>query len=244
MKRVVWITLAGLIAFAAILIARLPASWMVPSGPRAAFACASIEGTLWNGVCSGLSVQHQSVGDLAWELKPAQLLLARLAARVTFNDVTAHASADVELTRRLLRARNVQADLPLDPKLLPGLPPDLHGRVQVDLLSAEVTRGVITALAGKLEVHNLEDRAGNVTPLGSYVVSFPGAPGEPVGQVRDLGGPLSLEGTVKLTRAGGYEVQFLVAARAEASPELASNLRFLGSPDASGRRTFAMSGTF
>jgi hypothetical protein len=65
-----------------------------------------------------------------------------------------------------------------------------------------------------------------------------------VGQIRDLGGPLSVTGTLKLTRQGGYEVEGLVAARADAPPELINNMRFLGSPDATGRRPFSLSGTF
>lgn len=62
--------------------------------------------------------------------------------------------------------------------------------------------------------------------------------------MRDTGGPLSVSGTLRLTRAGGFDVQALVAPRADAPPELLNNLRFLGSPDASGRREFSMSGSF
>ncbi len=72
---------------------------------------------------------------------------------------------------------------------------------------------------------------------------FPGG-GELTGAVRDLGGPLQVSGTLHLTAAGGFELQGLVAPRASASPELIENLRFLGTPDAAGRRTFAISGTF
>jgi general secretion pathway protein N len=244
-KRTLWVTLAALLAFAAILVARMPASWVLPSGPKAAFACASVEGSLWSGACNALIVQGTPLGDLTWDLKPLQLFLGRLAAHVTLNRGAAHGSADVELSfgGRLI-ARDVQAELPLDPKLMPGLPSQLHGDASAQLALAEVTRGVITQLKGKIEAHNLEDRTGDVTPLGSYVVSFPGGEGEPVGQVHDLGGPLSLEGTLRLTRQGGFDVESLVATRPEATPELTNNLRFLGSPDASGRRVFAMSGTF
>ena len=245
MKRGIWIGAAGLLAFAAILVARLPASWLVPSGPKAALSCASIEGTLWSGACGGLVVARLPLGDLTWELRPVELLRARLAARVTLNRGAAHASGDVELGfSGRLTGHAVQADVPLDPQLFPGLPPQLRGDAHVQLAHAEVTRGVITQLAGKIEVHNLEDRAGAVTPLGSYVVSFPGGGSEPVGQVHDLGGPLSVEGTLRLTREGGFEVQTLVASRPEATAELAGNIRFLGTPDRSGRRVFAMSGTF
>ena len=245
MKRGIWIGAAGLVAFAAILVARLPASWIVPAGANAALSCASIEGTLWSGACGGLLVERMPLGDLTWDLEPLKLLRARLGARVTLMRGAAHASGEVELSLSgHLTARAVQADLPIDPQLFPGLPPQLHGDAHVELAHAEVVRGIIMQLAGKIEVHNLEDRAGAVTPLGSYVVSFPEGGGEPLGQVHDLGGPLSVEGTLRLTRQGGFDVQTLVASRPEAAPELANSIRFLGSPDRAGRRVFAMSGTF
>jgi general secretion pathway protein N len=244
-KRTVWITLAALLAFAAILIARMPAGWLLPSGPGAPFSCAGIEGSLWSGACEGLIFQRLPLGDLSWELAPLKLFIGRLAAHVNLNRDAARASGDVEvgLSGRLT-VRGLLADLPLDPKLLPGVPAQLHGDVHADLALLELRGPVIGQLKGTLEARNLEDRSGKVTPLGSYLVTFPGGEGEPVGQLRDTGGPLSVSGTLRLTQAGGFDVQALVAPRADAPPELVNNLRFLGSADASGRRQFSMSGSF
>jgi general secretion pathway protein N len=245
MKRGLWITAAGLVVFAAILIARLPASWVIPTGPKAPFTCASIEGSVWNGACNGLSAQRLQVGDLAWELHPAKLFTARLAAHLTLTRTDAHASTDAELGfGQQLTVRNLVADLPLERQMMPGLPPTLHGSAHLDLALLQLTRGALTQLKGTIEAHDLVDRSGNVTPLGSYAVTFPGGEGEPVGQIRDLDGPLNVAGTLKLTRQGGYEVEGLVGTRPGASPELINNMRYLGSPDASGRRNFSLSGTF
>ena len=41
--------------------------------------------------------------------------------------------------------------------------------------------GIIRQLQGRIEAHDLEERSGNDTALGSYVVSFPGGSGDPVG---------------------------------------------------------------
>ena len=245
MKRALWITVAGLIVFAAILVVRLPASWVIPSGPKAPFSCASIDGSLWSGACNGLIVQRLPLGDLAWDLLPGRLFSAKLAAHLTLSRADAHLSTDAELGfGERISARNLVADLPLERQLLPGLPPTLHGRAHLDLALAQLTRGALTQLKGTIEAHDLVDRAGNVTPLGSYAVSFPGSEGEQVGQLRDLDGPLSVSGTLKLTPQGGYEVEGVVAPRSGASPELVNNMRYLGTPDASGRRTFSLSGTF
>lgn len=245
MRRTVWIALLGVIVFAAIVIARLPAEWIIPGS--AAKACATLDGSLWSGSCAGLVLNGTSIGDLSWRLEPLRLLTGRLAAHVTVaRGTAATAHTDLELGwGGAITARHLVADLPLDPALVPGIPQTLTGRAHAELALARVRRGVITELEGRIEARGLEDRSGGAeTPLGSYLVTFPGGPGEPTGQLRDLEGPLALEGTLRLTPQPGFELQGQIAPRGGAPPELVNNIRFLGTPDASGRRPFTLSGTF
>jgi len=243
-RRSLWIALLAAVAFVVIVLARMPAAWVLPA--RAAqWTCASIDGSLWSGTCAGLTVSGTPLGDMSWQLHPLRLLTGRLAAHLTLSHGPADAAADVELTfGQRLTARNVVADLPLDPALLPSVPPNVHGRAHVELALAQVQHGVIRQLQGRIEARNLEERSGNNTALGSYSVSFPGGSGDPVGTLRDLEGPLALEGTLRLTPAPGFELEGVIAARRGAPPELVNSLRFLGSPDATGRRPFSLSGTF
>jgi hypothetical protein len=245
-KRGVWITLAALLAFAGIILARLPASWVVPaSGGKAAIGCTGVDGTLWSGSCSGLFVQRKPVGDLTWELRPLRLLAGRLAAHVTLASPLAHGSADAELgLNEYLLAQNVNADVPLDPKLMPGLPPQLRGQSHLALTRLVLVKGALKQLQGRIEVHDLEDLSGRATRLGSYAVTFAPTEADPTGVIKDLDGPLSVAGTLRLTPQGGFEVEGTVAPRPGAPQELTDNLRYLGSPDASGRRQFSLSGTF
>ena len=244
MRRSLWIALLAAAAFVAIVLARMPAAWILPAR-GAQWACASIDGSLWGGICAGLTVSGTPLGDMSWELHPLRLLTGRLAAHLTLSHGPGDAAADVELTfGQRLTARNVLADLPLDPALLPSVPANLHGRAHLELALVEVQRGVIRQLQGRIDARNLEERSGNNTPLGSYSVSFPGGSGDPVGTLRDLEGPLALEGTLRLTPAPGFELEGVIAARHGAPPELVNSLRFLGSPDATGRRPFSLSGTF
>ncbi|MBS0376997.1 MAG: type II secretion system protein N [Proteobacteria bacterium] len=245
MKRTLALGLAGLLAFLVILVVRAPASWLLPAGPSAPFTCSAIEGTLWSGLCGGLTVQHQAYGDVSWDLQPLQLFTGHLAAGVSLGSGAIHGSGALAVSfGGTVTVSDARADFPLDPKLLPAIPAGMTGSAHLDLRQLVLRKGAIEHLEGRLEVHDLTSHEGKVTPLGSYAVTFPpGASGDPVGELKDLGGPLSLEGTLRLTRTGQFDVQGLISARPEASPELVSNLRFLGSPDPSGRRQFSMQGS-
>jgi hypothetical protein len=243
-KRGTWIGLAAAAVFAVVFVARMPASWILPTSGANAL-CASVDGSLWSGSCSGMSIAHNPIGDLSWELHPLRLFAGELAAHANAVHGAAQASADVALSfGQRITARNLVGDFPLDPTVIPGLPATLSGSAHFELPLARMVHGVGTQLQGRIEVHDLVDRSGGATALGSYVIEFPaGATGDPVGKLHDLDGPLAVEGTMRLTPQPGFDLQGEVTARPGAPPQLINNIRFLGSPDALGRRPFGISGT-
>ncbi len=229
-------------AFAVILLSRLPASWVVPRS--GIVACTTPDGSVWSGSCSGLSVERFALGDLSWDVAPLKLLAGTLAAHVVLAHGPVTGSADVAYgIGGSVSLRNLVADLKLDPRELPHVPPQLRGSVHTDLSLLRLEHGRLTELEGRIEAHDLTQRTGHVTPLGSYALTFPGGGPEPLGTLTDLGGPLAVQGTLRLTSQPGYVLEGQVAARADAAPELVSDLQFLGSPDASGRRPFSIAGT-
>lgn len=240
--RPLWIALTAAAAFAVILVSRLPASWLVPRS--GILACTSPDGTLWSGSCSGLSVDRMPFGDLSWGVAPLRLLTGTLAAHVVARGPVT-GSADVAYgIGGSVSLRNVVTDFRLDPRQIPHLPPQLRGNVHTDLALVRLEHGRIAELKGRIEAHDLSQRTGHVTPLGNYALTFPGGGTEPVGTLVDLGGPLAVRGTLRLTNQPGYVLEGQVAARADAAPELVGNLQFLGSPDTEGRRPFSIAGTF
>jgi len=244
-KRTATVVILVIVAFAAIVLARLPASWLLPTGPD--FNCASVEGSLWSGYCGGLTVQGTPLGDLTWRLRPARLLAGKLAAHIDLeHPPTTSAQGDVEIgLGDTIVVRHLTASLPLDPKLLPGVPPTLSGTLHVDLALAKVTRrGVVDRLEGRIEANDLVDRSGYVTPLGNFAVTFPSGTAQPTGDLQDTGGPLAVQGKLVLTPQPGYDLSGYVTPRASAVPALVNAIQFLGSPDAQGRRQFGLSGTY
>ncbi|HTT00976.1 MAG TPA: type II secretion system protein N [Steroidobacteraceae bacterium] len=242
MKRRLW--MGAVAAFVLILLVRFPAQWAAGALPRDAH-CEQLDGTLWSGSCSGLSAQGSRLGDLTWSLHPLRLLSGRLALDLSLTQpaTTSGASAHVEWSLAgTLSARDVHAALVLDHTLLRQLPPSLHARLDAQLAALRWDGKRVIELQGQMEVRGLT--ADQNTPLGDYRVSFSGGPGDPVGALKDIGGPLAVEGTLRLTPEPGYVVAGLVAARPSAPADLAQQIRYLGSPDAQGRRPFSFAGTF
>ncbi len=253
MKKTFLLIFLGVLVFAGIVIARMPVSWVFP-GPKAGVSCSDIDGTLWTGTCTALTVpalQQQPLGDLSWEVHASRLLHLKLNADVVLTRTTGTIQGNVEagLNNSIL-ARNVKADLPLDQELTSSLPPNLHGlrgTLHADLTQLLVEKNALKSIQGVVEAHDLTDNEDGTTQhWGSYSLTFPpSSGGDPVGQIKDLGGgPLSVEGTLKLTPEPGFDLEGLVAARPSAPPELAEDIKFLGSPDQQGRRPISLAGTF
>jgi general secretion pathway protein N len=253
MKRTVWLIVFGVLVFAAIVVARMPVSWVL-SGSKSGVICGDVDGTLWNGSCTGLTVpavQQGPLGDLSWEVHALRLLAGKLNADVVLTRPTGTVQGNIETgLNKVITARDVRADLPLDRELVSSLPPNLQGlrgKLHAELSQVRVEGRVLKLIQGVVEAHDLtEGQGSNAQSWGSYSLTFPpGAQGDPLGQIRDMGGgPLSVEGTLRLTPEPGFDIEGLVAARPTAPPGLAQDLQFLGSPDAQGRRPFSLAGTF
>lgn len=245
MKRALGIGVLAVLAFAIILLVRLPASWLASALPAGA-SCDEITGTVWNGSCSALSWQNAALGDLTWKLHPGGLLSRTLATHLALSGAAGTVTAEVEArSEKNITARNLRADVALDPRLLRVLPPDLRGHANADLTLLRVQDGAITAVEGRIEVHDLEQRGPPPAKLGDYLAVFaPGGRGDPVGDLRSTQGPLDIEGKLHLTREPGFVLEGLVAPRADAPPQLLRELGGLGTPDAQGRRPFSVAGTF
>jgi hypothetical protein len=242
-----WIGALALLAFALILLARFPAAWAVGALPHD-LSCDAVDGTVWSGSCGGLMFRHhQLIGDLTWQLHPARLLAGRVAAHMELTQAADFVNADVEVAPGgRLFARDVHASVHLNPALVPQLPSGLRGTARADLARIEVENGRLTDLRGRIEAHDLAQTAGATTELGSYALSFSGANsgGALVGELRDLGGPLALEGTLRVTPEPGFVLDGKVATRPTASADLVRQLQVLGAPDAQGRRSFSIADTF
>jgi hypothetical protein len=243
------ITVLAVVAFAAIVIARLPASWVVPD-PPSEVTCAAVDGSIWSGSCTGLTAEGSAVGDLTWSVYPLRLLRGKLCANITLTRSTGSARGKFEVgLDKSVTAYNVQAAFPLDQQVMALLPQNmrtLRGTANADIAFARLVKDIVTQIQGRIEIHDLEDHDKDaVTRLGSYSLTFPGGSGVPTGQLRDLGGgPLGVDMAVRLMQdKPGLDVEGYLTPHPDARPALVSQLQYLPA-DAQGRRQFGTSVTF
>lgn len=249
MRRAIWITILAVVAFAVIVIARLPATWVVPDS--GAFTCAAVDGSIWSATCTGLTAQGAAVGDVTWDLHALPLFTGKLAANVVLTRPTGTLHGDLAVGfDKAITARNLEADFPLSDPLIQMMMPQnlrsLRGNATANIASARVVNNIVKEIQGRVEVHDLEDHdKGEVTRLGSFALTFPGGgAGAPVGQLRDLGGPLGVDGTVKIKQdQPGVELQGWITPRPDAPPALVDQMQILPR-DAQGRREFGTEMTF
>lgn len=206
--------------------------------------CEEPSGTVWNGACGELRAGTYSLRGVSWRIHPAALLRMRLAADLDSQDPTLRGHGGVELTRSgEVALKNLVASVPVQssPGMLPVL---VSGQLQLALASARIVGGRLAALQGKIVLQQLHV----ISPpadLGGFELQFAPQPeGAPMlGELRDLNGPLSVNGRLRLTNRGAYELEGTVAARAQASADITQALQLLGPPDAQGRRQFSLTGT-
>lgn len=238
---------AGLAGFLLALIATWPLRWALAVAPDGV-ECAVPAGSLWRGQCAALRVGNQLFGSVRWDIHALQLLRGRFGGDVSVEQpgIVARGVAYAGATGALTLL-DVKADLQLGLGSVERLAPQLRGAVTLDLGRVLLRDGWVRDLAGTVSANGLRQLAPQPMDLGSFLITFdapPAADGRVVGRLQDRGGPLDVQGTLALLADPGYELTGSVAARPDAPPQIAEQIRFLGSPDASGRRAFSQSETF
>ena len=244
MKRAIRISILAILAFAIILLVRLPASWVKGFVPPAV-ACSEIAGTAWNGSCTGLAYNGAPLGTLNWELHPLALFRGKVSAFLDLTRGQDFVRGDIEMgSGQTYVAHDLQAQMPLDPPLLPQLGSGFAGNVSVNLAYLKVEKNLVIAVEGQVQGTSLYSKGDRVA-LGGYSLTFPktAGGGEPVGQLASLDGPLDFEGTLKLTRAPGWEVHGKARVKPETPPAFVEQLKF-APQDPDGRRQIDLEGTF
>jgi general secretion pathway protein N len=238
---------AGIAAFLVFLVALVPATvltrWLPPE-----VAVAGLDGTIWSGRASNVSLQGRQLGAASWSCRPWPLLVLEWSCRFLLQpsggQVSVSLSGDFDADE--IEARDLTGNLPIE--FLEGIvtPAGWTGRLDFEVARARIANGTPQDAQGRLFVRGLKAPGPGGALLGDFELTIgEGAVGTGTltGRLSDLGGPMRVRGTIELKRDRSYFMSGEVAPGPGAGPAIFDTLAFLGPPDSTGRRPFTVEGT-
>ena len=240
----------GLGAYVAFALVTLPAAIVTSPLTRFGIIAAGVSGTAWNGRAQIVQTAGANLGAVTWQLHPLALFTGRVSADIdlTRRDGFAKAALSVAFSGRT-RFQDLNASLPLATLPRGIVPGGWTGTLNLRVADLTLEHGWPTNVAGTVEVVDLTRPARQPVNVGSYKILFPAPNVTPqqgllVGALTESGGPLQINGQVQLKSDRSYLIEGQIAARPGAPSEVVEGLKYLGTPDAQGRRPFSLSGTF
>ena len=249
MKRSLAYMLLGLAAYLLFLVAQLPAQQVYARlAPRLHLPLQlyQIRGSVWHGEAAVASWGAQRFEHLRWRLRPQALLLGRLEVDLELRKGAGRLQTIIGLSmggERYLRAGRVHLPLAEVESLVSREPLGLTGNLEVTLERLTVAAGRILAARGKLSIEN----AGLAPPLkvkvGNFRVDFETTEdGVIEGIIKDQGGPLQVQGLLRLQQDGRYRLTAELAARDPQRRDIRQALRYLGNPSPAGKVSVVRTG--
>ncbi len=241
MKRLLGYALLGLLAFGLFLALRAPATLLTDrlAAQAQGFSVQDAIGTVIEGSAREVRWHGVRVAQLDWRWQALALLSGWLEFHWQTVDPAVALNGQIALNAsRHIRWRAVRGQLPLAQLgALAGYPnPPVQGLVEFALeeMVCNATgrprsaRGVITLRDAHLTL-------GQPLPLGALRMQLTPAQPEGIqGAFKDQGGPLALEGVLKLAPDGRYQVTGQIKARDATPQALRQALQLLGAPGADG----------
>lgn len=233
MRALRWILgVVGVLAFAAGLLA-----WFAPAelalrwfGDRLGpVRLQGASGSLWQGRAEQLIAFDVALGPVAWTLERGDALRGSPRGTLDLSGTEVRARGAFARQADGWRLDGLTAEFPaalLAPALdIPAL--GLRGRVVVDAPEATLRDGLLASARGHAEWRDLGlTGAANATLPGVRIDFAPAPDGAIVAEVDDLGGPLDVDGEVRI-KDGAFLSETRLHLR-EPNPQLEEALKFIG----------------
>lgn len=211
----VWRTVAaGVVAWLVFLVATIPADRalaLAPQIPDVAFG--QVQGTLWNGQATRVSVRDIPLEGLRWRFRPLSLFTGRIEfdLKARLDGKPAHALAGARFSGTPYLA-DVQLSLPA-PELLYRLgikQVDVSGDLIMDLDDVRFTETGIPMFSGVTRWAPAEVKAPLVLSLGTATLTTQHDGSITEGDLVVTGGALQVKADVALEATGAYRLNAVI----------------------------------
>ncbi len=208
-------------------------------------------GTVWSGSAANVRVSGINLGQLKWELKLLPLLIGNLEVYIKFanksaagDDISGSGYVSPSLFGGDISVNDFTLSTSADAiaPLMYGLPARFGGDINAHIKSLELVKGKTININARVVVTG----AGLVSPqkidYGDILIKASPDKNGSVLVLSDQGGPLILDGNIKIKGNGLYTINLGLGARNSASADLENGLRFIGRRDPTGKYNYRTNG--
>ena len=242
------LVVTGICAYLLFLIVTVPASVLFRF-LHSQVQAGAVSGSVWHGKASTLQAGVLNLGDAEWNLHLLPLFIGRITADIKLSQPKGFAEAKVSVSfGGKIRLTRLSASLPFESIMgSGGLPGGWTGMAQIKLDEVVLKNNWPITAKGTVDALDVTGPANDPADLGNYRITFPAAESNAsslVGDLQDLdGAAIDLNGKLVLSPNRSYQLNTMIAARPHTPDSIAQGIKFLGDPDAQGRRPFTVSGT-
>ena len=250
MKRVLGLLLLALVAYAVLVVAKLPAA-VAYQAARAylppAVQLYDLAGTVFSGHGRALVMGRVPLSRVRWRFHPWSLLSGMLAYQLKLESPAGPVRGRIGATvTRVLVIEDLEGILNLADflRLAGEDEPKGNGWVKPDI--AEIRRqpdGRI-AISGSVLFSDLVWLDGGRIELGRLVIEMDGEGPPWKATLKDDGGPIRVAGEAEVSQGGGYRLSAVLAVREGSPPEVEQILELVGRGDSEGRHSIDLEGRF
>ncbi len=204
-----------------------------------------LDGTVWQGRAAVATVgkPSQRLESLQWDLQPTALLLARAQSAVNFRYDNRDFSGTLGRSLSGPYLRDFEGSLTAArlERFSPQLAFGLSGLFQIDLDELALAGQQLAGVEGTVRWRDAGLELNN-TSFGNFELVLTTVDDKINGVVRDIDGPLKVNGTLLLQPAGDYIFAATVELRDQQRNDLRQGLRFIGTPNSKGIYTIKHQG--
>ena len=226
------------VAYVFFLITTLPASvaFTIISLPQN-IKLTSLSGTVWSGKAKQIKISGIDLGAVKWELHPFHFLLGELSADVQVKNKNQYIKSEINISssgKISLEETRFQIELSSLAPLTYGMPVSYSGAVSGYLPVSFFDKNNYVGLNGKVSLSSIELISPQPQYFGNFTVTLRAEKeGATSGIIKNVGGELLVDGELKLTKAGKFNLSAKLSARTKNS-SLDQMLSFFGHKNKSG----------
>ncbi|MGH8413900.1 MAG: type II secretion system protein N, partial [Gammaproteobacteria bacterium] len=233
------------VAYLVLLLATLPAGyvvgWLHKRVPE--LQLAGVHGSVWAGSAQDIAWQGQSWGLLRWRFDWAALFAGHAGFLLFLNAPDLALQARVAGNSSKLLFEDVAGHFPVNrvAHWLPLPPGSVAGQINISMQRTVLINARPSAADGIIKLTSLSLSWPQPVALGDYELKLQTQDDGIHGSLLDTSGPLMVQGSLRVTPDGGYDVTGVVASRDPANTVLNNLLQYLPS-NPGGKHTFNING--